>query len=405
MIAADARTLVEDALREHPEAIVPPALVASAVEGGFVVRGEGVELAVDGATGALSGSAKVEPVAARARVFTLMCFAIAAAWAGVRLFELAALLIALPLRALAAQRLIGVGLGATLTLGGTLWLAVRFSSWVATLRPELLDEPVATAAEGVARWPAPKGVEELLRRASLLMVPAIVVALLTAFSAWQTGAQVGALLALLTIVPLFLIIVEALRVKLPAGPPPAAHAQAGGSWGEFVTTGLLGSRLALGVTLLAIGAQASGLFDSLATLSATRVPMWSELLDTALQCSVIAAVLVGKPSHGRRAAALALFGGLVGERLFGQPGKLVVTGLVLFVTLRTAHRSTPDALRLTAVFELQLALGRIGGRVVAGVLLGPLAISLGEALGEQFVALTPARASSRSRSGLARSHG
>lgn len=383
----EAVAAVEAALHEHPEALVPP-LQASQVEGGWLVQGEGVELTVT-STGALSGTARVDPLAARARLFALMCFAIAAAWSGVRLFELAVLLITVPLRLLGANRLIDASVATGITLVGTLWLAARFTQWVATLRPELLDEPAATTAEGLARWPAPGGVDELLRRSVLLMVPTLVFLALTAYAAWSAGNRLSAVLSLLGLLPVLLIMVEAARVApRPAGTkePPA---RSGGSWGELITTGLLGSRLSLGVVLFGMGAKASGLLDGLASLTASRVPLWSELLDTALQLAVIAAVLVGKPSHGRRAAALALLGGLVGERLGGQPLKLVVIGLVLFLSLRAAHRgSNREALRMTLEFEALLAAGRILGRILAGLFLGPMAISLGEAIGEQFVALS-----------------
>jgi hypothetical protein len=276
-----------------------------------------------------------------------------------------------------------------LTLAGTAWLALRYTSWIGTLKPELLDEPIATVAEGVARWPAPPGVEELMRRSALLMVSMTMYVALNAFFAWQSGQTAAAVFALLGVVPLVAIVLEAQRLPHHAVGAPAEPARAGGSWAEFVTTGLLGSRLALGVALFAIGAKTSGLVDTLATLSATRGPLWSEMLDTALQLAVIAAVLVGKPSHGRKAAAISLLAGLVGERLGGQGGKLVVATIAMFITLRAAHKnSVREALRLTMEFELLVALGRIGGRLVAGVLLGPLAITLGEALGEQFTALS-----------------
>lgn len=383
----DALLAVKAALGKHPEAIVPEQLEVNVAEGGWLVSGEGVSLTVSPA-GALSGTARVDPIAARARLFALICFAIAAAWSGARLFELAALLIAFPLRFLSANHLIDATLSTALTFIGTGWLAVRFTQWVATLRPELLDEPAATTAEGLARWPAPGGVDELLRRSALLMVPTLVFLCVVAQSAWLNGKTLGAVLALLGLIPVALIMLEARSVS-PT--PPGSNeliSHSGGSWGELVTTGLLGSRLSLAVLLFGIGAKASGLVEGLAAATASRVPLWSELFDTALQLAVIAAVLVGKPSHGRRAAALALLGGLVGERIGGQPLKLVVIGVVLFLSLRAAHRGTNrEALRATMEFEALLAAGRILGRVLAGLFLGPIAISLGEAIGEQFVAL------------------
>lgn len=380
----EARLAVVTALEQRPDVDAQGPFSITPSEGGFDVRGNGVSMHVH-RDGSLEGEATVEPIAARLRLFALMTWALSSAWGAAELFWLAVLLITVPAKFIAANRLVPelVALGAAAAL--SLWLAVRFSEWVATLRPALFDEPVATVAEGVTRWPAPPGVDELLRRVGLLQVP-LMVAVLVQFPAFGSTRNVVLSLLLVAASATAFVITrpwETPKTQTPVLPPTSS----GGSWGELVSTALDGSRLALLVAVFGVGMQMTGLLDVVLGATRTRRPLWSEVFDSAMQLAVIVAVVRAK-SHGQKTALVALISGLVGERLFGQGGKAVVTGITLFITFRAAHgNATPEAVRKTVLFELWLALGRIGGRLLAGLMLGPLGIQLGEAIGEQVAAL------------------
>lgn len=391
MNEAAARLAVITALERRPDVDAGGGLAVTPSGEGFDVRGDGVAMHV-GRDGVPRGTARVSPVGARLRFFVLLTWALSAAWGAAALFELAVLLLTVPARFAVASRLVPATLVAGLATGLALWLSVRFSEWVATLRPALFDEPVAAVAEGVARWPAPRGVDELLRRVGWLQVPAVVSGAALALASHLSGKTALGLISLASmLVGVALLLVARPWEPLPREAPRPTAPASGGAWGELVATALDGSRLVLIVGVFSVGLQTSGLLDLLLEATRARRPLWSELLDTALQFAVIIAVVRARPRAGKAAALVALLSGLVGERLFGQPGKAAVTAVALFVTFRTAYRSPPrDAVRRTVEFEFWLAVGRVAGRLAAGLMLGPLAIPLGEALGEQVAALSAA---------------
>lgn len=385
--ANSAVRLVSEALREHPDVEDPGPLQAEADAEGFRVRGQGADLHVDLRTGSLTGTATVDPLAARARTLTLMGFAVMSAWFASGLFVVALMLIELPLRVLGRLQLVAPPLALGIGVVGAVFLAVRYSRWVGSLEPRMLDEPVATVAEGLARWPSPGGLDRLLGRASLLLFVGSVAWALASLLALLEGKVLVGLLQLAVVGVALGAAVVSRRMVSPA-PERAVELKAGGDWGELVGIGLEGSRFALIVVLIAMGVKLLGA-ESAAT-EFTKLP-WSELVDTVLQAVVIFAVVRAKPTPARRAAALSLLFGLIGERVAGQPGKLVATTVVLFITLRSAyHHPLPQAVRLTMEFELWLAIGRILGRVFAVVFLDLYAVPLGEALGEQLAAVSAA---------------
>lgn len=384
-----ARRAVVQAFANRPEAARCPPLTASRVPGGWVLRGEKTELFVDAVTKDVAGHAPADPRAARAILLLHLLFATFGGFSGAMLFGGALAVLGLALRAATDTQTLSPVVTTPLALVLTVWVAGRFAQWTRSLKPALLNREVETIVRGVVRWPDTSQAGELLRRAALLLIPGVVVSALSGEAEQLSGqsglAAVSWLVLLLTVGAIVVI-----RRRVPAVPDsPSLGVFAGGAWGELVGTALVGIRFVLIALLVCIGLYTTGFHAGLVRLTELRVPLFSEVLDTALQLAAIAAVLFVKPSRGRTAAGMALLAGLVGERLAGEPGKLLVSSITLFLVLRTARQSTTaDAFRKTADFELRVALGRIAGRLIAAFFVGPVAIVLGEAIGEQLVALS-----------------
>lgn len=385
-----ARKLVEKALANHPAVPTPGALTVEEAETHLRVRGDGVDISV-WPNGELAGTARVDPLAARIRLLAYLILALVSAWGAAPLIVVAVLLSGVPLRLLGQFGLLNASLATGVTLGFALWLSVRFSEWVGTLKPSLFDEPVATVTEGVARWPAPHGLDELLRRSRELLLPfAAGLGLLLLQDLIGLNPRAIAL-DLCSFTVWALVWSQTRSWAAPAPGVTTRTVKAGGEWGEVMLTALDGTRLSLIVAVFSYGVRISGALDGFAAMTHVTHFAVSSLLDSALRLAVIIPVVRAKPGDARTLTLVSLLAALVGDRLLGDVGRVLFLGLGIFLTLRQMLRhSTKDALKQTARFELSLAVGRLIGSSLAALFLGVFGMALGETIGEQVAALLTA---------------
>jgi hypothetical protein len=380
----------------HPS-LQPHRLVGE--DGGLVplwlLRGpEGAQAVVEARTGrVLRADLPADVRRARVRLVLLLLLSLYAGWAASSLFALGGFLFqlaaALTLWVLPAWVAPVVGAGAAL------WLARGFSLSLDRLEVRLFTEPLVRAVRGRIRAPAGGGVHTLLRRAGLLTVCAAVAAVLEFSWLRGSGQSPSALLLVLSLLVALGVGVGALRLSRaqpgagaeeegPSSPPPMEDA-----WSGLIVTALLALRYVLTTHLFFLAVLHAGVLASLyQAFPDKQLPGPSVLEDALLKLAVIAAMVRGRRMKAgtRWPLAAGLLAGFVAEQFGGDPGKLGASLVVVTVTVKAL-----TGLGLRAAFgqglrfELGAALGRIAGRLVGGVLLGPVGTVLGEMLGEQWV--------------------
>lgn len=383
----DAEQQARALLSAHAELADHGALATRESPGGFLVEASnGASLLIERSTRAAHGSAPVDRQRALGDLAVHVMLGTFIANNMGLVFVLFG--VALTRLLVGARATLPLLLPHVVSLAITVWFSVRTVQRLGVFAPSLYADRIAALTEGLARWPAAPGRVQLATQLSKALGLLALFSLATAGLASLAGELADALPFAL-VAPVYLGMAFSLRTPDHHTVPRSA-VQAGGDTGEFVSTALEGIRV-LSVSLLVLMCLDSTMLPWLLLgKQAVRGVLWSEIADTVVQLGVIFVVLGAKPSAGRRTAALSLLLGLFGERLLGTPGKLLFSAAFIFISLRRAHLESGVAVMRTVRFELALALGRIAGRLVVGLLVGSAGLSLGEAVGEQIAGLTSA---------------
>lgn len=352
---------------------------------------------VDGRTGrVLRADLPAELSRARLRLVFLLLLAMFAAFSASELFQLGGVLFRLVVLLVGAAlppwllTTVGAGLG--------LWLAYGFSVRLGRLTPQLFTEPLARAVTGRIRVPLAFEPERALLRITGVLMLASAGAVLLEVS---LKSALGDLPSLTW--PIFRGVLAlgmaVLSFSLSGGRspqptrPPASSLDEG--WSELVNTALLATRYVLTTYLFWAVLQASGVLPGVYESVPRALPPPGQVRDWLLELSVIAATVHARLAPTTRLPLLAgLLAGFVAKQPLGMVGELLISSVSVTLAVKsmlsTGWRS---ALLVSLRFETGAVAGRVGGRLLLGLLLGPAGVLMGEVLGAQLAGAIGLRAS------------